>query len=144
MTNHSVLTLNGYDYPPEAVMRTALTDTSGNMTISFPDTNNYEAYLSLYFAELDPTANTTSRIYYVNVTGFAPRLTNLVLNDAKFNTSDFSVNNIAYTDGWDIQLYQDPITPSPLGPLVNALELWEIRVDQIATLTNPQDGELII
>jgi len=144
MTNHSVLTLNGYDYPPEEVMRTALTDTSGNMTISFPDTSSYEAYLSLYFAELDPTANTTSRIYYVNIPTCGTLLTNRVLIDAKFNTSELSCNHIGYTDGWDIQLYQDPITPSPLGPLVNALELWEIRVDQIATLKNPQDGELII
>ncbi|KAH9536299.1 hypothetical protein CY35_17G100100 [Sphagnum magellanicum] len=140
MTNHSVLTLNGYDYPPEEVMRTALTDTSGNMTISFPDTSSYEAYLSLYFAELDPTANTTSRIYYVNIPTCGTLLTNRVLIDAKFNTSELSCNHIGYTDGWDIQLYQDPITPSPLGPLVNALELWEIRVDQIATLTNPQDA----
>ncbi len=145
MTNHSVLTLNGYDYPPEAVMRTALTDTSGNMTISFPDTNkSYEVYLLLFYAELDPTANTTSRIYYVNVPGSAPLLTNLVLIDAKFNTSAHSYSNMEYTNGWDIHLYQDPIAHSPLGPLVNALELWEIRVDQIATLTNPQDGELII
>ncbi|CAM6012363.1 unnamed protein product [Sphagnum balticum] len=136
-TNHSVLTLNGYDYAPEAVMRTALTDTSGNMTISFPDTNSYEAYLSLYFAELDPTANTTSRIFYVNVPTFG---TNLVLFDSKFNTSEHTLKNIDYTNGWDINLYQDPITPSPLGPLVNALELLEVRVDQIATLTNPQDA----
>jgi hypothetical protein len=139
-----VLTFNGYDYAPEAVMRTALTDTSGNMTISFPDTNSYEAYLSLYFAELDPTANTTSRIFYVNVPGCALPLENLVLIDAKFNTSENTCNNIEYTNGWDIYLYQDPITPSPLGPLVNALELLEVRSDQIATLTNPQDGELII
>jgi len=45
--------------PPEAVMDTALTS-SPNMAISFPDTYSYQYVLSLYFAELDPTANATS------------------------------------------------------------------------------------
>jgi hypothetical protein len=78
------MSFNGYDYPPEAVMRTALTDTSGNITISFPDTNSYEGYMSLYFAELDPTANATSRIYYAKIPLFQTTLLNPVLINAKF------------------------------------------------------------
>jgi hypothetical protein len=144
MTNHSVVTFNKEDLPPEAVMRTALTDTSGNITISFPDTNSYQGYLSLYVAELDPTANATSRIYYADVPLSAPLLINPVLIDAKFSTADGAFDSIAYTKGWTILLYQNPITPSPLGPLLNALELLEVRTGHMATLTNPQDGEPII
>jgi hypothetical protein len=123
-------------------MRTALTDTTGNMTINFPaDTNNYTAYLSLYYAELDPTANSTSRNYYVLLPGANPYLVNPLLNqsnyflDGLFNYLDYSGN------GLDILLYPDPT--SPLGPLVNALEILKLG-DQIVTLTNLQDGELII
>ncbi len=144
MTNHSVLpiTVNGIDYPPDAVMRTALTDTSGNITIYFPDTNNYLAYLSFYFAELDPTANATSRNYYVLVPDSYPTLINPLV-DQTSNGPDgaFYPNVDYYGDGWDIIVYPDPT--SPLGPLVNALEFLEVR-DQMVTLTNLQDGELII
>jgi len=144
MTNHSVLpvTVNGIDYPPDAVMRTALTDTSGNMTIYFPDTNRYSAYLSFYFAELDPTANATSRNYYVLVPEYDPSLVNPILNQTS-NGPDgaFYPEVYYYGNGWDIIVYPDPT--SPLGPLVNALEFLEV-VDQMVTLTNLQDGELII
>jgi hypothetical protein len=143
MINHSILPIsdNGFDYPPDAVMRTALTDTSGNMTIYFPDTNSYSAYLSLYFAELDPTANATSRNYYVLVSGYLYGLVNPFVNQTSNPPDALFVPDVYYSPGWDIVLYPDPT--SPLGPLVNALEFLEVG-DQMVTLTNPQDGELII
>ncbi|CAK9869304.1 unnamed protein product [Sphagnum jensenii] len=52
--------------PPAAVMDTALTS-SGEITISFPDDYNYEYILSFYYAELNSTANASSRIFYLNV-----------------------------------------------------------------------------
>ncbi|CAM6007505.1 unnamed protein product [Sphagnum balticum] len=141
-SNHSILpmSVNGYDYPPDAVMRTALTDTRGNMTINFPaDPNSYLAYLSFYYAELDPTANATSREYYVLVPGYYnPTLVNPILNQTS-NPPDgafFSEVNY-YGTGLDILLYPDPT--SPLGPLVNALEFLEVG-DQMVTLTNLQDA----
>ncbi len=145
MTNHSVLpkTDNGNDYPPDAVMRTALTDTNGNMTIHFPDMNSYEAYVLFYYAELDPSANDTSRNYYVNV----PTTTSpYVVNPLNNQTNSVYFPNVLifyfpYSKVWNILLYPDPT--SPLGPLVNALEFLEFG-NQLATLTNHQDGELII
>ncbi len=142
-SNHSILppSVNGLDYPPDAVMRTALTDTSGNMTIYFRDTNNYTAYLSFYFAELDPSANATSRNYYVLVPGYTPNLVNPFVSQTNY-FPDGIFEEVSY-DGneWDILLYPDPT--SPLGPLVNALEFLKVG-DQMVTLTNFQDGELII
>ncbi|KAH8936909.1 hypothetical protein BDL97_17G111500 [Sphagnum fallax] len=52
--------------PPAAVMDTALTSSS-NITISFPDYYNYEYILSFYYAELNSTANASSRIFYLEV-----------------------------------------------------------------------------
>ncbi|CAN5964077.1 unnamed protein product, partial [Sphagnum jensenii] len=87
--------------PPETVMDTALTS-SGNITISFPDDYNYEYILSLYYAELNSTANASSRIFYVEV--------------------------------------QDQTVSSPLGPIANALETWEMSTNPMATMTNNQDA----
>jgi hypothetical protein len=150
MTNRSVLPMtdNGNDYPPEAVMRTALTDTNGNMTIFFPDDNTCQAFMSFYYAELDPTANATSRNYYVQPSDEDPNFVNPVVNQS--NSSSNTDNNFPnvitfgyflYSEGWNILLYPDPT--SPLGPLVNAFEFLESE-KQMATLTNLQDGELII
>ncbi len=149
MTNRSVLPMtdNGEDFPPDAVMRTALTDTNGNMTISFPDMNSYEAFMSFYYAELDPTANGTSRNYYVSTSSFPLTLVNPFLNKTNSNLNAYSIPNVLtsgnflYSEGWNILLYPDPT--SPLGPLVNALEFLESE-NQMAPLTNLQDGELII
>jgi hypothetical protein len=132
------------DFPPDAVMRTALTDTNGNMTIFFPDSNSYTAYVAIYCAELDPTANGTSRKYYINVPFYNPVLINPFLNQ----TNTYSFPNVLpftlfpYSEGSNISLYPDPT--SPLGPLVNALEFLESENLMMATLTNLQDGELII
>ncbi len=144
MTNHSVLPMtdNGDDFPPDAVMRTALTDINGNMTIYFPDMNNYAAYVSFYYAEIDPTANGTSRNYYVLTPNSDPLLVNPFLNRTNSNSPNvLTFNYVLYSEGWNILLYPDPT--SPLGPSVNALEFLEFG-NEMATLTNHQDGELII
>jgi hypothetical protein len=111
------------------------------MTIYFPDTNSYSAYLSFYFAELDPTANATSRNYYVMVPGYPIPVVNPFNQTTKFPDGLFFPEVYYSGIGWDIFLYPDPT--SPLGPLVNALELLKVG-DQMVTLTNLQDGELII
>ncbi|CAN5965854.1 unnamed protein product [Sphagnum jensenii] len=135
--NHSVLSVSEVDYPPNAVMRTALTDKSGNMTIYFPDTNSYQMYMLFYYAELDPTANATSRTYYVEVADNNTILVNPILNKSSYYPNFLFYYGLSYYDGWNILLYPDPT--SPLGPLVNALEFFEIE-GQMVTLTNPQDA----
>ncbi len=144
-SNQSILpmSVNGYDYPPDAVMRTALTDTTGNMTINFPaDTNSYAAYLYFYYAELDPTANATSRKYYVLPSElYYPSFVNPILNQTSDYPDALFLDFDYYGPGLDILLYPDPT--SLLGPLVNALEFLKVG-DQMVKLTNFQDGELII
>ncbi|CAK9212198.1 unnamed protein product [Sphagnum troendelagicum] len=87
--------------PPATVMDTALTS-SGNITISFPDEYNYQYILSFYSAELNSTANASSRIFYLEV--------------------------------------EDQTVSSPLGPIANALETWEMSTNPVATMTNNQDA----
>jgi hypothetical protein len=52
--------------------------------------------------------------------------------------------DIAYTPGTDIVLYPDQTVSSPLGPIANALETLEMSTKPLATMTNDQDGELLI
>jgi hypothetical protein len=133
--------------PPETVMDTALTS-SGNITITFPDNYSYAYILSFYYAELNSTANASSRNFYLEVPGsFAG---DILLNP--YSNGSNSVFNavvqlywyLVYTPGTDIVLYPDQTISSPLGPIVNALEFWEISTNSMATMTDDQDGELLI
>jgi hypothetical protein len=127
-------------------MDTALTS-SGNITISFPDDYNYEYILSFYSAELNSTANASSRIFYLEVEGNAERpLVNPYSDgsNAVFRAAILVFRDIFYTPGADIVLYPDETVSSPLGPMANALETWEMSTNPMATMTNNQDGELLI
>ncbi len=134
--------------PPETVMDTALTS-SGNITITFPDDYNYEYILSFYYAELNSTANASSRIFYIDVPTSNPR-DDILLNPYSNSSNGlFSAVielywELSYAPGTDIVLYPDQTVSSPLGPIANALETWEMSTNQIATMTNNQDGELLI
>jgi hypothetical protein len=133
--------------PPVTVMDTALTS-SGNITITFPDDYNYEYILSFYYAELNSTANASSRNFYLEVPGGFPG--DIPLNpysdgsNSVFKAVAEFYWNYLYTPGTDIVLYPDQTVSSPLGPIVNALEFWEISTNSMATMTNDQDGELLI
>jgi hypothetical protein len=61
-----------------------------------------------------------------------------------FNTILELAWNLPYTPGTDMVLYPDQTVSSPLGPIANALETWEISTNPMATMTNNQDGELLI
>ncbi|CAK9267603.1 unnamed protein product [Sphagnum jensenii] len=125
---------------PEAVIDTALTTTGGNITIIFPDDYIYDPFVIFYYAELDATANATSRQFYLQ----APQFPTIVYNPIVNASSQFSVNDDYFNDfsyaGWDIVLYQDQTIHSPLGPLVNALEVLEISENLMNILTNQEDA----
>jgi hypothetical protein len=126
-------------------MDTALTS-SGNITISFPDDYNYEYILSFYSAELNSTANASSRIFYSEVPDYGVTLLNPYSDssNAVFSANTQVYVGMAYTPGADIVLYPDQTVSSPLGPIANALETWEMSTNPMATMTNNQDGELWI
>jgi hypothetical protein len=127
-------------------MDTALTS-SGNITITFPDDYSYKYILTFYFAELNAAANASSRIFYYEVPGTSQDiLVNPYLNASNtvFASSGYMYWNLLYTPGTDILLYPDQTVSSPLGPIANALESWEISTNPMVTMTNNQDGELLI
>ncbi len=133
--------------PPATVLDTALTS-SGNITITFPDNYNYEYILSFYLAELNSTANASSRKFYIKVPSSSSG--DVLLNPySESENGLFSVVfdiywGLSYTPGADIVLYQNQTVSSPLGPIANALENWEMSTNPMATMTNNEDGELLI
>jgi hypothetical protein len=127
-------------------MHTALTS-SGNITITFPDDYSYQYILTFYYAELNSTANASSRNFYLEVPGgyYGSVLLNPYSNHSNVLFSPVEVRywELPYTPGTDIVLlYPDQSVSSPLGPIANALETWEISTNLMATMTNNQDGEL--
>jgi hypothetical protein len=128
---------------PEAVIDTALTTTGDNITIIFPDDYTYEAFLLFYYAELDATANATSRQFYLQATEFKTIVINPFVNASLFSVYFEGYVDFYYVAGWDIVLYRDQTIYSPLGPLVTALELLEISENFMTILTNHEDGELL-
>ncbi|KAH9531367.1 hypothetical protein CY35_19G034300 [Sphagnum magellanicum] len=133
-----------YGEPAATVMNTALTS-SGNITITFPDDYSYQYILSFYYAELNSTANASSRNFYLEVpgsyTGFIllNPYSNGTLNSV-FRAAGYVFWDVSYTPGTDIVLYPDETVSSPLGPIANALETWEMSTNPMATMTNNQDA----
>jgi hypothetical protein len=128
-------------------MDTALTS-SGNITITFPDDYSYQYILSFYYAELNSTANASSRNFYLEVPGsyYGFILLNPYSNSSKgaFSAVLELYWELPYTPGTDIVLYPDQTVSSPLGPIANALETLEMSTNPLVTMTNNQDGELLI
>jgi hypothetical protein len=144
MTNHNIdENMISPVLIPEAVIDTALTTTNGNITIIFPDNYTYNAVVIFYYAELDATANATSRQFYLQPTDSPPIVINPIVDASKFTVSNLTYLDVSYVAGWDIVLYQDQTIYSPLGPLVNALEVLEISENFMTILTNHEDGELL-
>jgi hypothetical protein len=144
MTNHNIDENKiSPNLIPEAVIDTALTTTNGNITnitILIPDNYAYQALVMFYYAELNATANATSRQFYAQ----APQYSTAFFNVSQlFSAAYATYGPFGYFAGWDIILYQDQTIYSPRGPLVNALEVLEISESVMAILTNPADGELL-
>jgi hypothetical protein len=131
--------------PPETVLDTALTS-SGNITITFPDDYSYQYILSFCYAELNSTANASSRNFYLE----APDIQGNSLLNPYSNGSKKTFNADCvfflgpFTPGADVVLCPDPTVPSPLGPIANALEFLQINTNSMAPVTENQDGELLI
>ncbi|CAK9266655.1 unnamed protein product, partial [Sphagnum jensenii] len=132
-----------YGEPPATVMDTALTS-SGNITITFPDDYSYQYILTFYYAELNSTANASSRNFYLEVPGsyYGFTLLNPYSNSSQgvFSPVLEGYWGLPYTPGTDIVLYPDQTVSSPLGPIANALETWEMSTNPMATMTNNQDA----
>ncbi|CAK9218329.1 unnamed protein product [Sphagnum troendelagicum] len=122
--------------PPAAVLDTALT-TNGTMTITFPFINSYVWDMFLYCVELDPTANATSREFYTSALGYSP---DLLINPFAMNPNHTAI--VEYIGGapFSLNLFQNSSTPTRNGPLVNAMEIYEIMTENVNLLTNEQDA----
>ncbi|CAK9266714.1 unnamed protein product [Sphagnum jensenii] len=128
--------------PPATVLDTALTS-SGNRTITFPDDYSYLYILSFYYAELNSTANASSRNFYLEAPGtVGDYLLNPYSNgfDFVFNAIDMVLWDLLYTPGTEIVLYPDQTVSSPLGPIANALEFWQMSTNSMAPVTENQDA----
>ncbi len=143
-TNHTIDQSKISLVIPEAVIDTALTTTGGNITIIFPFPEDYiyDPVVIFYYAELDATANATSRQFYLQAPQFPTTLINPFVNASQFSVNEWYFNDFFYL-GWEIVLYQTQTIHSPLGPLVNALEVLEISENLMNILTNQEDGELL-
>jgi hypothetical protein len=121
-------------------MNTALT-TNGTMTINIPFTQPYSWFMTLYLAELNPNASNSSREFYVGVPGYSPTLlVNPVVNGSGLGgyvDIDYHGEVPNY-----ISLFKNQSISTALGPLVNALEIFELSQNQSAILTNEQDSKL--
>ncbi|CAM6003260.1 unnamed protein product [Sphagnum balticum] len=134
---------------PAAVLDTALT-TNGTMTIIFPYTQSVLWDMFLYCVELDPTANATSREFYAmipnatagllfdSIQGFPP----VLINPFAMSPNHAYVHEYYGAVPWSMTLFQNSSTSTPNGPLVNALEVYEVMLEG-NLLTNEQDARAI-
>jgi hypothetical protein len=123
-------------FPPSVVMNTALT-TDGNMTIDIPFTQSYGWYMVIFFAELDPNATANSREFYLEVTSARVLLMNLF----EFKGWVWAIEYFNSANQFHIDLYKNQSISTPLGPLVNALEIFQVGQQHMALLTSKQDSK---
>ncbi|CAK9212186.1 unnamed protein product [Sphagnum troendelagicum] len=61
-------------------------------------------------------------------------------SNSVFNAFEETFWDFLYTPGTDIVLYPDKTVSSPLGPIANTLEFWQISTNSIAPVTENQDA----
>ncbi len=128
-------------FPPKAVMNTALT-TNGTMTINIPYTQAYIWFSTLYLAELNPNASNSSREFYVRVPGYNDTLEVNPLFDVGGLGGVFDIEYSGIVPTY-VSLFKNQSISTAFGPLVNALEIFELSQNQSAILTNEQDSKLL-
>jgi hypothetical protein len=127
-------------FPPEAVMNTALT-TNGTMTINIPFTYAYNWITTLYMAELNPNASNSSREFYLGVPGYHTWLVNPLVDGGGLG-GVYEIECYGIEEN-NVSLFKNQSISTALGPLVNALEIFELSRSQSAILTNEQDSKLL-
>ncbi len=121
-------------------MNTALT-TNGTMTIDLPYSQAYIWFMTLYMAELNPNAGNSSREFYLGVPGYSPTWLVNPLVDGGGLGGLFEVEYDGILPNY-VSLFKNQSISTALGPLVNALEIFERSRNQFAILTNEQDSKL--
>jgi hypothetical protein len=140
---------------PQAVLQTAVATDSGTFTCNFlsPSTNETVAlpFPILHFAELDPAAKVTSRVFVIQIWPCACASRSWPTENP-FNITPSSPQGYL----WDYQWFDpNPDTPvlgpttvfnmvptpvSTWGPILNALEVFAI-LDPAVAKTVDRDGE---
>ncbi len=121
-------------------MNTALT-TNGTMTINPPFTNAIYGFMTIYMAELNPNAGNSSREFYLEVAGYSEtRFVNPLVDGGRLGGLVEFESSAIVPDY--ISLFKNQSISTALGPLVNALEIFELSQNQSAILTNEQDSKL--
>lgn len=118
---------------PTAVMQTAVTS-SGPITISWDTKPNARTYIFMHFAELIKYRGNQTR--KLTITKNTKSWTDPFVPEYLSAISIFSTE--AETPG-SYLFSVDVTNKSTLGPIVNALEIYEAR-DVTASATNEQDG----
>jgi hypothetical protein len=120
-------------------MKTALT-TNGTMVINIPYTHSYIWSMRLFFAELNPTTSATSRQFYAGLPDNDTRLINPFTTPHPHQTMEQDYNGTV--PNFVFLFRNETISATSPGPLVNAMEIFELSQNQMAILTNEQDGKL--
>ncbi|CAM6018927.1 unnamed protein product [Sphagnum balticum] len=124
-------------FPPKTVMDTALTTNGTCMTIDIPFPHSYICFMKLYWSELYPNASASSRQFYVGVPGNETQFVNPLVNTSGLG----EIFDLPYSGPVPnyVRLFKNLSISTALGPLVNALEIFELSQNQSVTLTNEED-----
>jgi hypothetical protein len=110
------------------------------MTINIQFTSSSTWFIALYLAELNPNASNSSREFYVGAPGYPTSEVNPLVDGGGLG-GILEIENYGIMPNY-VSLYKNQSISAALGPLVNALEIFELSQDQFAILTNEQDSKL--
>jgi hypothetical protein len=96
--------------------------------------------MRLFFAELNPTTSATTRQFYVGLPDNDNRLINPFTTPLPHQTVEEDYSGTV--PNFVLLFRNQTISATLAGPLVNAMEIFELSQNQMAILTNEQDGKL--
>ncbi len=97
--------------------------------------------MTIYMAELNANAGNSSREFYLGVPGYSPTWFVNPLVDGG-GLGGLEGKEYYGTVPNYISLFKNQSVSTAFGPLVNALEIFELSQNQSAILTNEQDSKL--
>jgi hypothetical protein len=97
--------------------------------------------MTIFMAELNPNAGNSSREFYLGVPGYNHTWEVNPLVDGGGLGGIWEIEYYGIVPNF-VSLFKNQSISTALGPLVNALEIFELSQNQSAILTNEQDSKL--
>ncbi|KAF8396708.1 hypothetical protein HHK36_018335 [Tetracentron sinense] len=139
-SDNLIMVVNVADYPPEAVLLSAITSTSSNASVvlgtNLP-TQKVPIYMNMYFAEMSQLDSTEKRSFEIYIDGKS--ISDPIIPPYG-SVLEMYITNVTASSNTSVSLVAT--SDSTLPPLINAMEVFSVY-DALTDGTNSKDVEAL-